>query len=93
MVPSIFGQFFFERDLIILGNFSKASSRDYDHLNSICFAQRDPTCNMAQLFEGNKWNTLGVQVWYVLSIFMLIYLEIRSNYFVRFIRIQTLILA
>ena len=58
MVPSIFGQFSL-RDLIIcLGNFLKASSRDYDHL-IVLFLPKIPNMQYGPFIEGNKWNTLG----------------------------------
>ena len=59
----------------------------------ICFAQRNSTYNMAQLFEGNKVEyPRGVSVRSV--VYFHAHLScIRSNYFLSFFRIQTLILA
>ena len=54
---NVFGQFFLERDLIILGNFSKASSRDYDHL-IVLFCPKRPNMQYGPLLEATSGVTL-----------------------------------
>ena len=50
------------RDLIIFRQLSKASSRDYDHLNCFCLAKETQHATWP-IIEGNKWsNPRGASV-------------------------------
>ena len=72
------------RDLIICFVCFEKFYRGAMIIQTVCFAQRCSTYNMAHLFEGNKWNTLGGASVICVSIFMLVYLILGQTIFYRF---------
>ena len=60
------------RDLIIFRQLSKASSRDYDHLNC-SFCPKRPNMQYGPILKGNKWNYprgASVQVYLIACIIL-----------------------
>ena len=64
MVPSVFGNLLEGTMIILFRQLSKASSRDYDHLN--CFVlPKNSTCKHGPFWKATSGITLGVKVWIV----------------------------